>query len=67
LTDHKFWSKSGAYIVPDGLFNEKFMKKDLVQNIEKSSGALMKMRRLVGEYWRMIEEEAKIERRKKYE
>jgi recombination protein RecA len=70
LVDHKFWQKSGNSIIPEGLSSktagEKFTKKHLIDWIGQHSME-NKLRELVAQYWQLIEKEARIDRKKKYE
>lgn len=70
LVKEKVWDKSGAFIVPHGLFGdeetpEKFQSKTLIkliedQNLEKD------LAKIVGRTWQEIEESLKPDRKPRY-
>lgn len=67
LVEEKVFNKLGAYINPEGLYDEeKFYKKDLIKVIEEN-GDEKKLASLVQEAWLDIERELMLDRKRRYE
>ena len=67
MIDEGFWKKAGAYIVPADLYGtEKFYRADLPKRIEEDR-YVNKLRHIVGKKWMELEEQLKLDRKKRFE
>jgi recombination protein RecA len=69
LVEYKFWGKSGAYIAPqdwETLSKDKFYLRDLIKEIEDNN-LEKSLANHVGMKWKEVEDELKLERKKRYE
>lgn len=66
LTKEQIWPKTGGWIIPEGMSEDKFQMKQLIKHIEDNN-LENELAMLIGKTWEEIEKSITPNRKKKYE